>query len=523
MKFILVVLLFLSITVVWSASIKPKDRNKLPYKVVCYLGSWSYYRPKGGSFSPEDINPHLCTHINYGFMKLSNNKITLFDPDLDDGDENWESGLNWGHGFLRRVDHLREYNPNLSHLVSIGGWNEGSDKYSAMVSSASNRKIFVKSVLDFLQKYDLDGLDLDWEYPSMQAAGEADRKPGRAQDKADYIELLKELHEAFEKHGFLLTAAVSAGKPTIERAYDIPNVNKYLDFINLMTYDFHGTWDGVTGFNAPLHYQQNATGMAKEFTVQYATEYWLEHGMDAKKIVLGLPLYGHSFHLDDASNHAVGAKATKPGDKGPMTEEAGMLGYNEYCKMLKSGQWTTQWSDQFSVPYAYKGNQWLSYDDKKSIDKKLDYLLQKKLGGAMVWSIDTDDFKGECGVKYPLMKTISKKLNNIDGPDEHIPISHYTTPHSGHKHTDDDGDEPTTKKPHGHHTKEPHTDGPHPGRTTSKPNNGSKFVCKSAGWFKDPTDETKFHECVQVNDHLKDYEFSCPEGSKFDEHLHICV
>lgn len=124
--------------------------------------------------------------------------------------------------------------------------------------------------------------------------------------------------------------------------------------------------------------------MAKEFTVQYATEYWLEHGMDAKKIVLGLPLYGHSFHLDDASNHAVGAKATKPGDKGPMTEEAGMLGYNEYCKMLKSGQWTTQWSDQFSVPYAYKGNQWLSYDDKKSIDKKLDYLLQKKLGGAMV-------------------------------------------------------------------------------------------------------------------------------------------
>src|SRR5699024_2680048 len=154
----------------------------------------------------------------YGFAKLVGNKITLFDPDLDDGDENWESGLNWGHGMIRRVDNLRNYNPHLSHLISIGGWNEGefitrlnfytivtnqnqfqmyigSDKYSAMVSNPSSRKVFVDSVLAFLKKFDLDGLDLDWEYPGMQAAGEADRKPGRAQDKQDYIALLKELRE----------------------------------------------------------------------------------------------------------------------------------------------------------------------------------------------------------------------------------------------------------------------------------------------------------------------------------------
>lgn len=108
--------------------------------------------------------------------------------------------------------------------------------------------------------------------------------------------------------------------------------------------------------------------------------------MDPKKIVLGLPLYGHSFHLDDPSNHGVGAKAAKPGDKGPLTEEAGMLGYNELCsKLFKSPtDWTIQWDEQASVPYAFKGNQWVSYDDKKSITKKLDYLLEKKLGGAMV-------------------------------------------------------------------------------------------------------------------------------------------
>src|SRR5699024_7543391 len=85
------------------------------------------------------------------------------------------------------------------------------------------------------------------EYPAMSAAGDADRKPGRAQDKQDFISLIRELKAAFKPHGYLLTAAVSAGKETIDRAYDIPEMNKYLDFVNLMAYDFHGGWDTHTG------------------------------------------------------------------------------------------------------------------------------------------------------------------------------------------------------------------------------------------------------------------------------------
>ena len=103
-----------------------------------------------------------------------------------------------------------------------------------MASSASSRATFVASVIEFLKKYELDGLDLDWEYPSMKATGDTDRTPGREADKEDYISLLKELKAAFEPYGFILTAAVSAGIPTIDRAYDVPQVSKYLDFINLM-------------------------------------------------------------------------------------------------------------------------------------------------------------------------------------------------------------------------------------------------------------------------------------------------
>ena len=123
-----------------------------------------------------------------------------------------------------------------------------------MASSASSRKTFVHSVIEFLKKYEFDGLDIDWEYPSMKAVNDQDRTPGRDADKHDYISLLKELREAFEPYGYILSAAVSAGIPTIDRAYDVPQVSKYLHFINLMTYDFHGGWDVKTAHNAPCEF-----------------------------------------------------------------------------------------------------------------------------------------------------------------------------------------------------------------------------------------------------------------------------
>ena len=103
-----------------------------------------------------------------------------------------------------------------------------------MVRNPASRKIFVDSVIDFLIKYEFDGLDFDWEYPGMKAAGDQDRVPGRDYDKEDYVELLKELRAAMDPYGFILTAAVSAGVPTIDRAYDIPQVSQLLHFINLM-------------------------------------------------------------------------------------------------------------------------------------------------------------------------------------------------------------------------------------------------------------------------------------------------
>ncbi|CAG2121152.1 unnamed protein product, partial [Medioppia subpectinata] len=267
----------------------------------------------------------------------------------------------------RRWNDLRLVNPHATTMIAIGGWNEGSDKYSNMVSNAASRKTFVDSVVKFLTEQNFDGLDVDWEYPGMQAVGDADRKPGKDTDKANYIALLKELHEAFKPHGFVLSAAVSAGKPTIDRAYDIKAMNQYLDFINIMTYDFHGGWEQKTAHNAPLHPLPGDVELDKEFTIEFAVDYWLKSGADPKKIVMGMPLYGRTFTLADPNQHDIGAKAVgKGGQAGPITRLIGTLGYNEICQYLKSG-YKVYRNDIQKIPYAVSGDQWIGFDDEQSI------------------------------------------------------------------------------------------------------------------------------------------------------------
>lgn len=128
--------------------------------MFCYYGTWAVYRPNDGKFNVEDIDPFICTHIIYAFAGLNyNNEIHSLDPwnDLPD---------NYGKDAFGRFNKLKKKNEKLKTILAIGGWNEGSIKYSNMAKSEQSRKTFVKSVVNMLEKYNFDGLDLDWEYPS---------------------------------------------------------------------------------------------------------------------------------------------------------------------------------------------------------------------------------------------------------------------------------------------------------------------------------------------------------------------
>lgn len=129
-------------------------------QVVCYWGTWANYRPKAGKFTPEDIDPSLCTNLIYSFVGLDSetNAVKSLDPWMD-LEENYALG-----GFKKATDLKYSY-PDLKVTIAIGGWNEGSKKYSGMAKDPMKRKQFVESAVLFLKKYNFDGLDLDWEYP----------------------------------------------------------------------------------------------------------------------------------------------------------------------------------------------------------------------------------------------------------------------------------------------------------------------------------------------------------------------
>lgn len=135
-----------------------------------------------------------------------------------------------------------------------------------------------------------------------------------------------------------------------------------------------------------------------------------------------MPLYGQSFSLENTANNALNAKAPGPGTAGEFTKAAGFLAYYEICDRIKSHDWTVvQDSKGRMGPYAYKGNQWVSFDDRSMLKKKSQLVRQMNLGGGMVWALDLDDFKNRCGEGvHPLLTAIHEVLKDPPNVNEDI-------------------------------------------------------------------------------------------------------
>ncbi|XP_041566012.1 probable chitinase 10 isoform X1 [Drosophila elegans] len=372
------------------------------YKVICYFTNWAWYRPGQGKYVPEDIDDNLCTHIVYGFAVLDSHSLTIKAHDI------------WADIDNRFYDRVVQYKQKgLRVSVAIGGWNDSlGNKYARLVLDSQARARFVESALKFVEKYGFDGLDLDWEYP---VCWQVECSKGTPAEKQGFAALVKELFQAFNPKGLILSAAVSPSKMVIDAGYDVPELSRYLDWIAVMTYDFHGHWDKQTGHVAPLYQVEGDAN--PHFNANFSIHYWLDLGTPASKLVMGMPMYGQSFSLADQKHRSLNDKCVGPGLAGTYTRAGGFLAYYEICEKVGNGGWTVVRDEPGRVgPYAYSGNQWISYDDVSDIRRKAQFIRRLRLGGGMVWALDLDDFRGRCGCgKHPLLRTINQELRGIPG------------------------------------------------------------------------------------------------------------
>ncbi|XP_077514282.1 chitinase-3-like protein 1 isoform X2 [Amblyomma americanum] len=462
----------------------------------CYWGSWSHYRDGAGKFSVGQIDASLCTHLVYAFAKLDNGVIAAFDPYLDLKD-------NYGLGMYEKVNKLKTTHPQLKTLLAIGGWNEGSEKYSRMASTPEGRKRFAQSVSVFLSKYGFDGLDLDWEYPAARGGG--------SQDKQNFVLLLEELRSVLNPKGLLLTAAVSAGKATVDAAYDVPGIMRYLDYVSVMAYDFFGSWNSYTGHCSPLGAREHGSEEEKTLNVESSIRMWLDKGADRAKLVLGMPLYGRTFTLADPRNDGFLAPTVGPGPAGPITREAGYLGYNEICSQLQSSKdWKITRDPRVVAPVAVKGNLWIGYDDAQSLTAKVEFLRSLGLAGAMVWSIETDDFQGACGTtKNPLQRAIREALAG------NATVTTTTLAPT----TQSAGTSTTAALPSTVSTTTLVTSA-----TTLTTTPQPVLTCTQEGFYAYPNNPRKFYRCVLRPDgSYATYVFDCAPGTVFNATLSTCT
>ena len=229
-----------------------------------------------------------------------------------------------------------------------------------------------------------DGLDIDWEYP-----GAGDRG-GKAEDTTNYVLLLKTLRETFDASGntFGLTFTAPSSYWYL-RWFDLPNMIKYADWINLMTYDLHGVWDASDPIGSIVQAHTNLT------EIKLAVDLFWRVKVPPAKIVMGFGFYGRSFTLSDTSCTTPGCPFKGASSPGPCSDTSGILTYYEILDILdgtsltKRSTITPTHDETDAVNYfTFDDDQWVSYDDSVTFGQKLDWANEVGLGGAMIWASD---------------------------------------------------------------------------------------------------------------------------------------
>lgn len=359
-----------------------------PIRVVGYLASWGV-RSKGTRIA--ELPAKDLTHIFYAFGKIAEDgRVTLGDRCLDIGACDTAQAVSPGGNFAE-LRKLKQLHPHLKLVVSIGGWT-GSGRFSDAALTDSSRRRFTESAIDtYIRQTSglFDGIDLDWEFP---VRGGMQGNVERPEDKQNFTLLLAELRRQLDAQGaadgkhYELAIAASAG-PRALANIEIDRITPLLDFINVMTYDYHAG-STRTGFNSPLYAARDDP--TPEFNIDASIRRFLDLGVPATKLLVGIPFYARAYANVARKNNGTFQPASgrvegwQPGDGDWKTLAQ---------TRAKDPRFQRYWEAEARVPWLYDsiGGTWITYDDPQSVGEKVRYVRERGLGGVMIWELGGDD------------------------------------------------------------------------------------------------------------------------------------
>ena len=336
-----------------------------PLKVVI-----GYVFPQEKVLAPTDIAAEKLTHINYAFANIQDGVMV--------------EGFAHDAANFAVLNGLKARNPNLKVLVSVGGWS-WSGRFSDMALTADSRKRFIDSAVAFLKRYQLDGLDIDWEYPGQIGMN----NKFRPEDRENSTALLRELRAALDQAAgpggkrYLLTMATEASDDWLVHT-EMSKAQAYLDYVNLMAYDqFGADSDKVAGHHAPLF---TSPANPKHDSAATSISHYIAAGVPARKIVLGVPFYGKAW----GNVRPVNGGLYQAGGPAKPHLQTSFRAIREQLEN-KNG-FVRQWDDASKAAYLYNADQkiFITYEDEQSVRAKASFVVDRGLAGIMFWEYSED-------------------------------------------------------------------------------------------------------------------------------------
>ncbi|SMC28814.1 chitinase [Andreprevotia lacus DSM 23236] len=333
--------------------------------LLAYIAGWQHWEGL-----PLERDAERLTHICYAFANIRDGEVVLLTQD-DQHQARDESGL-------AKLVALRERHPHLKLLISIGGWT--ADGFSEAALTEGARERFSQSAVDFMQRYQLDGIDMDWEYPSNDMAGIV----ARPEDKQNFTLMLASLRRHLDTlsdtqgrkgdERYLLSIAAGAGQYYLD-GVEMDKVTAQLDFVNLMTYDYYNGWATRAGHHSNLY---NTPVDPDGDSCARSVALFLANGVPREKLVLGVAFYGRSL----AGTTGLG----EPGEKGSN----GAHSYTEIAETLLPAGAVRHWDDAAKAPWLLHEGRFISYEDAESIAAKTAFIREHDLAGGFFWEYTED-------------------------------------------------------------------------------------------------------------------------------------